>query len=595
MPALILLFLCLTACGQAPLDQDAPALPTPVADRELWGVRLELYQPGLRVEVEVPYLRDDEEAQTSWADSGAQVVFFDSAGGLSSRISAGRLSLERGAGRLSLGGEVVVSAPDSLEVRADTLVWDRQIARLAIPGPVRLSTSSGLEEGDSLEAGLGFESWAMRRVRGQWTGGGYQVEIRAQRETGQRQGESFLVQYDSAAIHWEGSRITSPLATFSSGAGRVSFSGGVTSADSLRTFQAAEMEYLLEERQVAARGQVRLEEPGLRLEAQALREDQGAGRWQAWGEPALPATINREQYSIQAEQFTYLKEADALEAVGRVIFRDGERVLEAGLLRYWHRERRLEARDRVSFAAPEFEGLATAGELAYDLEAEQGQLRGAPRVQRRDGEALLLSAGELDFDLKNKELTGREGFAVEGRTTRLSARQGVFRSGREELTLAGQVELRRQSTQRHTWLRTDSLVVELEEGRIARLSAPAALSGNFATPPDQVGWFQAHSGAAAFAGDELERLELEGEADLTRQQRGETSRLQGRQLLLHFAGGDLRRVEAEGGARMWARLPGALNHVKGEHLELLVGEQDTLRVARSEGTYYQEGQGVPAH
>ncbi len=593
MPILFLLFLA--SCGQAPLDQDEPVLPESVADREMWGVRFELFQPGLRVEVETPYLRDDDEAQTSWADSGAQVAFWDSAGVSSSRISAGRLTLERGPGRLCLGGGVVALAADSLEVRADTLVWDQHTERLSIPGPVELRAPSGEEEGDSLEAGPGFESWAMRRVQGRWTGQGYQLEVRAQRETGQRREGAFFVQYDSAAIYWEGSRISSRLATFSTGAGRAHFSGEVSSADSLRSFRAAEMDYLLEEQQVAARGEVRLEEPDLRLQAEELREDRSAGRWQAWGAPDLPALIERGQCSIRAERFTYLKEEDALEASGGVVFRDRERerVLEAGHLRYWHGKQRLEAGGGVALRAPEFAGLASAAELTYDLEAEQARLRGAPRLQRQDGEALLLSAGELDFDLKNEEMTGRDGFVVESRTAKLRAGQGVYRSGGEELLLAGQVELRRQTPERRTLLQADSMIAQLQEGRISRLSAPVPLEGSFATPPDQAGWLQAQSGAAFFAAGELERLELEGQADLTRRAGESTSRFQGRRILLHFAGGDLRRVQVEGEARMWARLPGegrapALNHVRGERLEILVGEQDTLRVTGSEGTYYQE-------
>lgn len=602
MSALILLLLSLAGCGQAPLDQESQAPAAPPADRELWEVRLEIYQPGMRAQVEAPYLRDDEEAQTSRADSSARVAFYDSTGALCSTISAARLSLERGAGRLGLGGGVMASAPESVAVQADTLVWDQETGRLEVPGQVRLSAPAGIEAGSHLQGRIDFGEWAMRQVEGHWQGRAYQVQVRAQRETGWRQGGSFTVHYDTVSLWWEDSRIDSRRATFTTEPGRLYLSEGVTSADSVRRFQAAEMEYHLEEQQVMARGQVRLEEPGLRLQAEEAREDRKAGSWQAWGRPATPVFLERDSSAIQAQQLTYLKEADEIAATGQVLFRDQERALEAGRLRYWHRQRRLEAGGGIALRAPQFEGLATAAELVFDLEAARAQLRGDPRLHQQKGEGLILSAGELDFDLKEKELTGRGAFSVDSGAARLRSQRGLYRTGQEELVLSGQVELRHHTPQHLHYLQADSMVAQLQEGRIAQLRAPGALQGRFAELPDQAGWLQAQSGAVFFAAGQVERIELEGEADVTRRAGEETSRFRGRRIALYFEGGSLQRVWIGGEAELWARLPGkepglppALNHVRGEELELRVSEHSALRVVKSAGTYYQEDRDVPAH
>ena len=143
------LLLGLWACGRGGGDgEPLPPAPPAGADRELWGVKLELHQPGIEARVVAPYLRDSEEQQTSWADSGAQVAFYDSAGQLNSQVSAGLLALDRGTGQWTLGGGVVATAPESLEVRADTLVWEQQTGKLTMPGRVMLSAPEGREEGE---------------------------------------------------------------------------------------------------------------------------------------------------------------------------------------------------------------------------------------------------------------------------------------------------------------------------------------------------------------------------------------------------------------------------------------------------------------
>ncbi|MBI2505889.1 MAG: hypothetical protein HYW07_21960 [Candidatus Latescibacteria bacterium] len=579
----------LWACGGGGSDQEVlPPAPPPDADRELWGVRLELHQPGIEARVETPYLRDGEARQTSWADSGAQVAFYDSSGRLNSQVSAGLLTLERSAGLLTLGRGVVATAPESLEVRADTLVWEQEVGRFSIPGRAVLSAPQGREEGEGLQAGLDFAEWSMRQVEGQWQGEGYQVHISARGETGHRLDRTFSADYDSATLYWEGTRVTSGRASFSSGQGRAYFSGGVQGADSARTFAAAELECRLAEQEVVARGEVRLEEPELRLWADELRQQRRARTWQAWGQPA---SIERGERSIQARQFSYQEEGDQVEAAGEVVFREGERRLQAGQLRYGHAAGQLEAGAEVTLEDPAFEGVAAGSALSYDLNTQQVRLRGNPRLQRRTGEELRLSAGELDFALDQKELSGREDFEVQGRTALLRSQEGRYRSDLEELSLRGQAQLRHAQGELRTLLRADSLLVKLEAGRLAQVRALAALQGTFQVLPDQAGWLEAGQGVAFLEGGELVRLELGGGAEVLRQQGGEASRFRGRQVVLHFAQGRLQRVAIEGEAELWARLreqdrPAALNHVKGEKLEVLVAEDNTFEMSNSEGTYY---------
>lgn len=579
----------LWACGGGGLDQETPPpAPPPDADRELWGVRLELHQPGIEARVEAPYLRDDEEEQTSWADSGAQVAFYDSAGHLNSQLSAGLLTIERGPGRCTLGQGVVATAPESLEVRADTLVWEQEVGKLTIPGRATLSAPQGREEGEGLQTGLDFAEWSMRQVEGQWRGEGYEVRISARGESGHRLGRTFSADYDSATLYWEGVRVTSGRASFASSQGRAFFSGGVQGADSTRTFAAGELECRLAEEEVVARIEVRLEQTDLRLWADELRQQRRARTWQAWGEPAR---IERGQRSIQARQFSYQEEGDQVEAVGEVVFREGERRLAAGELRYAHAAGQLEAGAEVTLEDPAFEGVATGSQLSYDLNTQQVRLRGNPRLQRHTGEELRLSAGELDFALEEKELSGRDGFEVRGSAAQLHGQEGRYRSDLEELSLSGQAQLRHEQGELRTLLRADSLLVKLEGGRLAQVRAPAALQGTFQVLPDQAGWLEAGQGVAFLEGGELVRLELGGGAEVLRQQGGEASRFRGRQVTLYFGQGRLQRVAIEGEAELWARLkeqgrPPALNHVKGEKLEVQVAEDNTFEMSGSEGTYY---------
>ncbi|MCC7265606.1 MAG: hypothetical protein IT369_24120 [Candidatus Latescibacteria bacterium] len=579
----------LWACGGGTEGEPPPPAPPAGVDRELWGVRLELHQPGTDARVVAPYLRDDEELQTSWADSGAQVAFYDSAGQLSSQVSAGLLALDRGTGQWTLGRGVVATGPESLEVRADTLVWEQQTGKLSIPGRVVLRVPEGSEAGEELQAGLDFAEWSLRRVSGQWRGEGYQVHIAARSETGHRRGGRFSADYDSVTLDWDGVRLSSGRASFVSGQGRVYFTGGVQGVDSARTFAANALECWLAEQEVVARGQVQLEERELRLWADELRQQRQARTWQAWGEPAR---IERGERAIQARLLSDQEEGDQVEAVGEVVFREGERRLAAGKLRYRHRAGQLEASAEVTLRDPAFEGVASGSQLSFDLNTQQAQLRGNARLQRHTGEELRLSAGELDFALEARELRGRQGFEVQGRDSRLLAREGSYRSDLEELSLAGQAELRHEHGDLRTVLRADTLRVKLVEGRLAQIAAPGPLKGTFQILPDQAGWLEAGEGVAVLEGGELVRLELGGKAEVIRQQNGEASRFLGNQVTLHFVQGRLQRVVIEGGAELWARLreegrPAALNHAKGEKLEVLAAEDNTFEMSGSAGTYYR--------
>ena len=579
----------LWGCGDRLEREAAPPAPPAGADRELWGVRLEFHQPGIEARVTAPYLRDDEEQQTSWADSGAQVAFYDSAGQLSSQVSAGLLTLDRSTGQWTLGSGVVASAPESLEVRADTMVWEQQTGKLSIPGRVALSGPDGSEQGEDLQTGLDFSEWSLRSVSGQWRGQGYEVHITARSETGHRQGGSFSADYDSVTLDWEGAHISSGRASFASGQGRVYLSQGVQGADSARTFGAAELECRLAEQEVVARGQVHLEEKDLRLWADELRQQRQARTWQAWGEPARS---QRGERSIQARLLSYREEGDQVEAVGEVVFREGERRLAAGKLRYAHTLGQLEAGAEVTLRDPAFEGVASGSQLSFDLNTQQAQLRGNPRLQRHTGEQLRLSAGELDFALEARELRGRQGFEVQGRDSRLRAQEGWYGSDLEELRLAGRAELRHQQGELRAVQQADTLLVELVEGRLSQIAAPGSLKGTFQILPDQAGWLEAGQGVAVLEDAELVRLELGGGAEVTRQQGGEASRFLGRKVTLHFSAGRLERVGIEGGAELWARLreagrPAALNHVKGEKLEVLAAEDNTFEMSGSAGTYYR--------
>ena len=110
-------------CGPT-TQEDSSVMPAvPAADRESWDARFEMSEKGLQVGIQAAYMQDH--GNQTYADSGVQVEFFDPGGALYSRLSAVRLTLDRRADQVGIGGEVVIESGDSLQVMADTLVWER--------------------------------------------------------------------------------------------------------------------------------------------------------------------------------------------------------------------------------------------------------------------------------------------------------------------------------------------------------------------------------------------------------------------------------------------------------------------------------------
>ena len=449
----------------------------------------------------------------------------------------------------------------------------------------------------------------MEAISGRWQGRvenrAYEVEIQAQREESRRQGDHFMVRYDSAVVRFQGTTIRSPRARFDEERGVVYFSEGVSSVDSVRQFWAREVDYDLGRQRAVARRAVELREPDLQLQADELVEDRDARRLQARGERAV---FRQGARSIAARQLDYAESTQVLEAAGQVVFREDERRLEAAQLTFWRAREYLEATGGISLQVPELEGVVQSGQLSYDLAGGRVTLRDAPRLERQRALGpLLIRAAEMHLDLERERLVGEPEFRVVSGDLELQAGRGFYSRGEEQVVLSGGAVWRQESEEgdHRTHIRADSMVVQLQEGKIVRILIPGEVEGMVRASAAQVDWIKGGGGELVLQEEQLERVELERGADLTHQHLEEESviRVQGKSMSLFFATGrHLHQVRVQGEAKLVSRLPEeeeeeefSISQVRGEELEILFedGSLAEVRVGKPEGSYYlppKEGQ-----
>jgi len=605
----LLLWLALVGlihCGPAAEESSPPIVP-PV-DRESWDVELELHQPGLQVSIQAAYVADDLSRHVARADSGVQVNFRSSVDARHTRLEAQRLTLEHQADRISLGGGVELRAGDSLEVRADTLVWEGTEQRLWVPGILRITTPSGWERGRELRTGFALEEWSMEEVTGRGCGGeqgaDYELKIQAQREVGRRVG-GYAIVYDSVEVEYDGGLIRSPWASFAEAEERLHFRQGVSGMDSTRRFVARELLAELGTQRLVARGGVEFVEEGgdsvgFALTAEEVEEERRTGRLVARGNPALFAQGERR---IEAEQLSYGQDEDQLSAVGSVLFSEGERRLEAERLDYDRRRERLTAEGKLALQMPEFEGTMRCGGLTYDLASGEGTLGEEPVLQREVEEGELeIRAGIMRFELESRTLGGEAPFSVTAGDLEARADSGLYRAAEERLALVGGVVLRQERADEE-WrsrIQADSMIVQLEEGRVVWIELPEKVEGNIESNARRVTWIRGKQGKIHFAGERLERFDLERSADVTYRdlEREKISRFRGQKMELYFDAEGLRRAWIGGGAKLVSRLLAeeeggkvAANQVEGEELEILFEDGAIVQVrmeAEIEGRYVPE-------
>ncbi len=592
----------LLQCG--PVEQgDEVAQPPAAADRESWEVEMEVNEGDLQVEIRAAYLADYVATQTTLGDSGVHLEFRDGRGEIYSRLSAERLTLS--GDRASLGGQVILRAGKSVEVKADTLVWERRKGLLGAPGEVQLTTSSGSERGRALETDFEVRAWTMEAVQGYWKGDraeeDYNLEIHARRERGQRDGGLFIVHYDSVAADCGGTRIRSHRARFDEAAGLIYFSGEVVGQDSTRKFAAGELDYDLENRRLAVRGEVELSVAEWDLHAAEVVEDaeaEGEGL-RAWGHPA--AFVQGER-RIEASELNYAWGPEVLQARGQVVLREAGRILQAPLIVYSRLQERLEASGELMLQDAELEGMVTGRKLLYDLAAQRAALDEDPRWRRRrsDGTWLEAAADQMEVDFRRRELKGKGNFRVSCAGLKMEAGRGFYLADSDYLALGSQVRLRQEDLEYNyrSEIDADSMIAELHDGKITRIHIPREVKGEIEVEEGGISWIEGGAGEIFFQDERLQRVKLEGGADVTHRELGEenVSRFKGRNMTLSFVAGALEQVWVKGGAEVLSRLPDkerpgqvSIHSVEGEELEVSFsqGTIAEVRVVESvEGNYY---------
>ena len=564
-------------------------------DREVWGARLDIGDPDLQMGIEAAYMW--VEGKQTYADSGSQMEFRGE-GGRRSQLRSRRLTLARGKGQIAAAGEVVLEMPDSLWVRADTLVWDREEEALWVPENVEIRAPQGEEMGRGLRAGFDFQQWSIEDVEGRWRsareGREYEVEIRAPRAQGSYRDGYVEVDYDSAVVRYGDVELRSRWARYLEAEGMMYFSGGVAGADSLRRFTAAALDYDLGGEWAEARDEVVWRQGEVELRCDVLVQDWLAEQVEARGQPALFIEGER---SVAAAQLDYGTNPEQVVATGEVVYREGERELRVERLVYRIAEENLAAEGAAVLQVPEFFGEATAGSLVFDLGAQELMLRQAPLLKLQRDQILHMGAEQLRFDLEKRVLVGQPGFHLAAGDLNIRAQRGVYAEADERLAVAGAVNLRQAVESYNSGLVADSMVVVLPQGQVDQVHLHGAFEGEMSSAGEQMVWMKSEQGQIFFADQRLQRIELEGAADVTHQHlvRGAVSGFKGERMLLFFSEGTLQRVEVLGGAEVLSRPPQdedeedfTPSHFRGEKLEVKLedGEVVQVDIAKPAGDIY---------
>ena len=576
----------LWACGAGEVPEEP--LQIPEVDGEAWDAHIEIGRPGHRIEIRADSLREFSKSEQIVATGGVEVAFRGNEA--VSTLRAERLVLEHKRDRFGLAGGVVLRAGDSLEVQADTLLWENAHEQLRIPGTLRVEVGEGREWGRNLTSNFAVDVWSLEAVEGLWRGrDGVMVEVRAQREESRRVEGAQEITYDSVEVRYDGVQLIGPRATFLPQARRFDLSGGVEGADSLAQFAADEVAVDAEKQRLVARGAVRYREDEAELRAAEVEEDRNAALLQARGEPA---TFVQGERQIEARQLAYSRSERELTAEGGVVLRAGEQELTAQTLRYT-RDGQVHAEGAIALKAPELDGSLAGDSLFFDLEQEAGWLRGAPSLRQRE---LVLSAPVLRFDLVRSRLAGTGGFTLRAEGLEIAAARGAYEADSTRVLVAEGVVLEEQDDERdyHSRLMADSMAVALADSQVEWIAIPGQVSGQIEVG-DRHSWIEGRGGQVFMADGDLERVEVSSEADVThrRAENEEINRFRGQQMTLYFDAGGLHRALVKGAAELVTRLQEdeevSVNEVSGEELDIRFAQGSLAEVRvgpEIEGRYY---------
>ena len=575
----------LWACGAGEVPEEP--LQIPEVDGEAWDAHIEMGRPGHRIQIRAAYLREFSKSEQVVATGGVEVAFRSDKA--TSTLRAERLVIEHKRDRFGLAGGVVLQAGDSLEVQADTLLWESAHEQLRIPGALRVEVGEGREWGRNLTSNFAVDAWSLEAVEGRWrVEDGSEVEVHAQREESRRVEGAQEIIYDTVEVRYDGAQLTGPRATFVPQARHFDISGGVEGIDSLAQFTADEVSVDAEKQRLVAQGAVRYREEEAELRAAEVEDDRSAALLQARGEPA---TFVQGERQIEARQLAYARSERELTAQDGVVLRAGERELTAQTLRYT-RDGQVHAEGAIVLKTPELEGSLAGDSLFFDLEQETGWLRGAPSLRQHE---LVFAAPVLHFDLVQGQLAGTGGFTLRAEGLEVAAERGAYQADSTRVLVAEGVVLEERDSERdYRRLLADSMVVALADSQVEWIAIPGQVSGQIEVG-DRHSWIEGRGGQVFMTDGNLERVEVNAEADVTnrRAENEEVNRFRGQQMTLYFDATGLRRALVQGAAELVTRLQEdeeiAVNEVSGEELDIRFAEGSLAEVRvgpKIEGRYY---------
>lgn len=183
----LLTYLAITGCvagchrepASAPSMEDVRNEVAP--QQESWDVRYVVTEtdPGAvssrpRMDIETNYMASYETEDSTYTvmqgDSLERVLvhFYDEAGDTSATLLADRIILFEEEDRFEAWGNVVAETPDDRHLESEHLVWLENDREIRTPGFVRIRTPKETLEGYDLVADENLETYALRRITGQY-------------------------------------------------------------------------------------------------------------------------------------------------------------------------------------------------------------------------------------------------------------------------------------------------------------------------------------------------------------------------------------------------------------------------------------------